>query len=41
MGDIEPEPLDDGDGDDDTLGVSVPDELSVPEGDGLVEPEPE
>ena len=41
VGEVEPELLDDGDGDNDALGVSVPVELSVPEGDGLVVPEPE
>ena len=41
VGEVEPEPLDDGDEDEDALGVSVPDELSVPEGDKLVEPDRE
>ncbi len=41
VGDVEPEPLGDGEGDDDALCVKDPDTVSVPEGDKLVEPEPE
>ena len=41
VGEVETEPLDDGDGDEDALNVCVPDALSVPDNEGLVEPEPE
>ena len=40
MGDVEVDPLGDFDGEEDPLGDTVPDTLNVPDGEGLVEPEP-